>query len=67
MQDPIQLEAKLASLEDRATRLVRDLRQAVEDVAAELLRVTEMTGDEVDQFLRRQLSISGGSSTSPGL
>jgi hypothetical protein len=51
IQDSTLLDSKLASLEHRARLLVRDLCQAVEGLATELLKVTEMTGDEVDHFL----------------
>jgi|SRR5713226_8457758 len=58
--DPTDLEAKLADLQERARQLMLDHREAVEELAIELLKVTEMTGDEVDHFLRERLSIDQG-------
>ena len=60
IEDPANLDMKLTSLLDRATQLVLYRRHVIGDLATELLKVTEMTGDEVDHFLDERRSTDHG-------
>ncbi len=54
-REPAELDAKLILLEQRAKQLIPPVREVVEGLANQLLDATEMTGDQVDEFLGARL------------